>query len=124
MLRMLARPRARAQRNADGAGRHDEWREHLDPVEAPRARYAPATVLIARVAEWQTQGTQNPSQATACGFDSRPGHNSHGLKPNAGSARSRQRFRFQLHPPGQYPTALTRVRGLSWMKTHARNSGW
>ena len=28
----------------------------------------------ARVAEWQTQWTQNPPRAISCGFNSRPGH--------------------------------------------------
>src|SRR5438874_12049676 len=39
----------------------------------------PSIVLLdcgprARVAEWQTQWTQNPPRAISCGFNSRPGH--------------------------------------------------
>ncbi len=37
----------------------------------------PSTIIkrgYARVAEWQTQRTQNPSIARSCGFDSHPGH--------------------------------------------------
>src|SRR5581483_7009907 len=39
-----------------------------------RARRALASLHGARVAEWQTQGTQNPPGATPCEFDSRLGH--------------------------------------------------
>jgi hypothetical protein len=35
----------------------------------------------ARVAEWQTQWTQNPPRAISCGFNSRPGHQRLWLKP-------------------------------------------
>src|SRR5712692_7346295 len=38
---------------------------------------------LARVAEWQTQGTQNPPGATPCEFDSRLGHHSPRYHPRA-----------------------------------------
>ena len=49
--------------------------DHVGDVRAgptsSRSRYA---LGRARVAEWQTQRTQNPPSERACGFESHPGH--------------------------------------------------
>jgi hypothetical protein len=42
--------------------------------ELVSARWAVLVTARARVAEWQTQWTQNPPRATSCEFDSRLGH--------------------------------------------------
>jgi hypothetical protein len=45
-------------------------RDGSELISEPRGPVTPR----ARVAEWQTQWTQNPPRATSCEFDSRLGH--------------------------------------------------
>ena len=46
-------------------------------------KYSKSGQKEAGVAKWQTQGTQNPSKATSCGFDS---HHQHHWRKNCASA--------------------------------------
>src|SRR6478752_81711 len=48
--------------------------QYRDLSASLRSRSEGAKIPQARVAEWQTQWTQNPPGATPCEFDSRLGH--------------------------------------------------